>query len=131
MRDLNLAEGSLILLGAILVINAVAIKFTDINVLDPITSGAGNFLIVACTCFFLAIISMIFDHPGHRFHKAMNLAEGAFIFLGLMIILNAVIIKFTGFNMLDPTLKSATDFLLVANACFSLAFISVIFDRAR
>ena|GEM_PF-1615685 len=62
MRKLNLAEGSLVLLGFILILNAVIFKVSGLNLL-PIIKKASNFVMVANTCFLMALISAIFENP--------------------------------------------------------------------
>lgn len=60
MRKLNLAEGTLILLGMLLLMNAVIMKVKNINLLYPLLSNCMSTLIVANTCFVLAFVVSVF-----------------------------------------------------------------------
>jgi hypothetical protein len=62
MRKINLAEGSLILLGFMFILNAVILQVSGLNLL-PIIKNASSFFIVANACFLIAIISAIFEKP--------------------------------------------------------------------
>lgn len=60
MRKLNLAEGTLVLLGMILLLSAAIIKLKDINLLYPLLTSCVSTLVVANTCFLLAFVVSIF-----------------------------------------------------------------------
>lgn len=60
MRKLNLAEGVLVLLGFILILNAGIIKFKGINLLEQLVKDPGNLLLLANTCFIMAFVVAIF-----------------------------------------------------------------------
>ena len=64
MRKLNLAEGVLILLGFILILDALIIKFKGLNLLEQVVKDPGNLLMAANTCFIVAFIVAIFGNSG-------------------------------------------------------------------
>lgn len=60
MRRLNLAEGTLILLGFLLLLNVAIIKIKYINLLTPLVNDTTSMLLAANTCFIVAFIISIF-----------------------------------------------------------------------
>lgn len=60
MRRLNLAEGSLILVGFLLLLNVAVIKLKSINLLSPLVNDSVGALLAANTCFIVAFIISIF-----------------------------------------------------------------------
>ena len=64
MRKLNIAEGVLILLGFMLILDALIIKFKGINLLEQVLKDPGNLLIAANTCFIIAFVVAVFGNTG-------------------------------------------------------------------
>jgi len=62
MRKLNIAEGILILLGFLLIVDALIIKFKGVNLLEQILKDPGNLLIAANTCFIIAFVVAVFGN---------------------------------------------------------------------
>lgn len=60
MRKMNLAEGSLILIGFLLILNVLIVKMKGINLLAEIAVEPLVLLVVANTCFLVAFIVSIF-----------------------------------------------------------------------
>lgn len=60
MRKLNLAEGSLVLLGFLLLLDVAVIKVKSINLLTPLVNDSVGALLAANTCFIVAFVISIF-----------------------------------------------------------------------
>ncbi|MDD3089539.1 MAG: hypothetical protein PHT95_06315 [Candidatus Omnitrophica bacterium] len=56
MKKMDMATGSLVLLGMLVLMAGAVMKFSSLNLFDPIITAQGSFLKVANTCFLLAII---------------------------------------------------------------------------
>ena len=61
MRKMNLAEGTLVLLGFIFILAAMVLKISGLNVLDPIINTVYGFFLAANTCFLIAFVIAMFD----------------------------------------------------------------------
>ncbi len=60
MRKMNLAEGTLVLLGFIFTLVAVIFKISGLNLLEQISSSGTNLLLIANICFIVAFVVTIF-----------------------------------------------------------------------
>jgi len=60
MRKLNVAEGSLVLMGFLFLLNVVVIKLKSVNLLGSLVDGSVGALLAANTCFILAFVFSIF-----------------------------------------------------------------------
>jgi len=60
MRRLNLAEGSLVLFGFLLLLNVAVIQLKGINLLSSLVDDSVGALLAANTCFIMAFIISIF-----------------------------------------------------------------------
>ncbi|MFC1570224.1 hypothetical protein ACFL4E_00390 [Candidatus Omnitrophota bacterium] len=60
MRRLNLAEGTLVLMGFLLILNVAILKVKDINLLTPLVNDPVGMLAAANTCFIIAFVISIF-----------------------------------------------------------------------
>ena len=56
MKKMDMATGSLVLLGMLVLMAGAVMKFSSLNLFDPIITAQCGFLKVANTCFLLAII---------------------------------------------------------------------------
>lgn len=61
MKRMNVAVGSLILIGMLLVMGGVIMKYAGLNLLEPYLNVPTNFFVVANTCFLVALIVDKFD----------------------------------------------------------------------
>ena len=60
MKKINLAQGLLILLGLILLLNGIILKIFDLNFLAPAINSPLGCFVVSNTCFILAFVLEIF-----------------------------------------------------------------------
>lgn len=60
MREMNLAVGSLVLMGFIFIVLGSAFKVTGFNVLEPVIKSPLGFFITANTCLIVAVIIEVF-----------------------------------------------------------------------
>ncbi|RKY40045.1 MAG: hypothetical protein DRP85_09355 [Candidatus Makaraimicrobium thalassicum] len=58
---MNLAEGTLVLLGFIFILAAMVLKISGLNVLDPIINPVYGFFLAVNTCFLIAFVIAMFD----------------------------------------------------------------------
>lgn len=56
MRKLNLAEGALVLLGFLLILNGIIVKMSDFNMIPHLILMPSNSFVAANTCFILTLI---------------------------------------------------------------------------
>lgn len=63
MPKMNLGTGVLVLLGFFLILFGIIMKFSGLNLLDPLCSRISSFFAIANTCFLIAIIVDRFDKP--------------------------------------------------------------------
>ena len=61
MRKMNLAEGTLVLLGFMFIIAAMILKIAGLNVLTPIINSVYGFFMAANTCFIITLVIAVFD----------------------------------------------------------------------
>lgn len=61
VRIMNKAEGTLVIFGLLLLLNAAIFKLSGFNLLYPLSDKVGSFVVGANTCFILAIVISIFD----------------------------------------------------------------------
>lgn len=61
--------------------------------------------------------------------RNMNLGEGLLVLLGFLLILNALVFKISGLNLL-PMIKNISSFFIAANTCFLVACISAVFGKS-
>ena len=64
MYKMDLAEGSLILAGFLLILCGLTSKLFTFNFLDPVIKTASAAFIAANSCFLLAIIVYLFGKEG-------------------------------------------------------------------
>jgi hypothetical protein len=60
MKKMNLAEGSLVLLGFLISLSVVISKVSGLNLLEQIADSEFKLLLVANTCFVIAFIINFF-----------------------------------------------------------------------
>ncbi|MEA3489219.1 MAG: hypothetical protein U9R44_02605 [Candidatus Omnitrophota bacterium] len=60
MRKMNLAEGVMVFLGFMLLLNIAILKFKGINLLEQVVKNPGTLLLAANTCFVLAFVVAVF-----------------------------------------------------------------------
>lgn len=56
MRKMNLAVGSLIFLGFLCIMLGVIARLSGVTLMAPVLSTPGQYLIVANTCFLVALV---------------------------------------------------------------------------
>lgn len=61
MKKMNVAAGTLILLGFLLMMGGVIQKLAGLNLLEPIFNQPISTFVVANTCFILALVIDKFD----------------------------------------------------------------------
>jgi len=62
-NKMNLAIGSLVLMGFLFVLFAVIFNLKGVNLLYPYVKQAVSYFIAANTCFLIAFIISTFDKP--------------------------------------------------------------------
>jgi len=60
MKKINLAQGLLILLGLVLLLNGIILKMFDLNFLAPAINSPLGCFVVSNTCFILALVLEVF-----------------------------------------------------------------------
>ncbi|MFQ5952867.1 MAG: hypothetical protein ACE5JK_05635 [Candidatus Omnitrophota bacterium] len=63
MYKMSLATGSLVLLGFFLIMFGVILKFSGLNLLEPLFYNIGGYFAMANTCFLIALVVEKFDKP--------------------------------------------------------------------
>jgi hypothetical protein len=63
MKKMNLATGSMVLLGFIFILFGLVLKMSGLNLLEPLFSRLSSFFAIANTCFLAALIIDRFDKP--------------------------------------------------------------------
>lgn len=66
MKKMGIGTGIMFLLGFILILAGMVIKFKGINVLGPIGSSPVSYLVLAITCFLIGFILDQFDGSDDR-----------------------------------------------------------------
>jgi VIT1/CCC1 family predicted Fe2+/Mn2+ transporter len=61
----------------------------------------------------------------------MDIAEGALVLSGLLLILFGAIYKITGVNLLDPMVRTASASFIAANTCFLLSVVVYLFNKGE
>ncbi len=61
--------------------------------------------------------------------KKINLAQGALILMGLILLLNGIILKMFDINFLAPAINSPLGCFVVSNTCLLLAFVLEFFGE--
>ncbi|MFH1846807.1 MAG: hypothetical protein ABH869_04545 [Candidatus Omnitrophota bacterium] len=65
-RWMNKAEGSLVILGLLLLVNGSIYKISGFNLLVQMSEDLASFFVLANTCFLLALVVYIFDQNIHH-----------------------------------------------------------------
>lgn len=63
MKKIGTGVGTLVLVGMVLLLGGVILKFAGLNLLEPLFYVPASFFVVANTCFLLALIIDKFDKP--------------------------------------------------------------------
>ncbi|NQT33403.1 MAG: hypothetical protein HQ594_07015 [Candidatus Omnitrophica bacterium] len=61
--------------------------------------------------------------------RRMDTATGTLVFLGLLLLVNAIIVKTTGVNLLAGVCTQPKGFVTAANSCFLFAIIVDKFNK--
>lgn len=61
---MNVAVGSLVLLGFILILFGIIFKYSRLNLMEPIFSIPISFFTISNTCFLVALVIDKFDTDG-------------------------------------------------------------------
>lgn len=56
MKKMDMAVGSVVLLGFLFLLGGVICKFSDLSLLEPYVTSPAGFFAVANTCFLLALV---------------------------------------------------------------------------
>jgi hypothetical protein len=63
MRKMNVATGSLVLLGFFMIMFGMILKMAGLNLLEPIFYNFSGYFSMANTCFLIALVVDRFDKP--------------------------------------------------------------------
>ncbi len=63
MKKMSMAVGSLVFLGFIFIMCGMILKFSGLNLLDPLIRSIASYFLAANTCFLTALIISWFDKP--------------------------------------------------------------------
>lgn len=61
MKKMSAGVGTLVLVGMLLLLGGVILKFAGLNLLEPLFFIPSSFFVVANTCFLLALVIDKFD----------------------------------------------------------------------
>ena len=61
MKKIGTGVGTLVLVGMLLILGGVILKFAGLNLLEPLFYMPVSFFVVANTCFLLALVIDKFD----------------------------------------------------------------------
>jgi len=65
MHKMNLAVGSLVLLGFFMIMFGMILKMSGLNLLEPVFYSIGGYFSMANTCFLIALVVDRFDKSGN------------------------------------------------------------------
>lgn len=113
----------ILLLGGIVVIyNSVARLF------NPIEIKYDTVILIAVIGFIVNLISTIFTHGGHSINqKAINLHMLEDVLGWVIVLIGAIVMRFTNFYLLDPIMSIIVALFIIFNALKSLKDILEIF----
>jgi hypothetical protein len=63
MKKMSTGTGTLLLVGFFFILFGIILKFSGLNLLEPVVYQITSYFTVANTCFLVALIVHLFDKP--------------------------------------------------------------------
>lgn len=109
--------GSIITTVILLSGSAIVIYNAVLRIINPVTINYNGMLIFACVGVVVNFLASIFTHGGESLNqKAVNLHMLEDVLGWLVVLIGAVVMKFTDFKVLDPILSVFVAVFILLNA---------------
>lgn len=120
--------GGLITISILLIGSIIVIYNATNRLINPVLINYNGMLILASVGLSINLFATYFTHGGHSINqKAVNLHMLEDVFGWLIILIGAVVMRFTNFYILDPILSIIVSLLVLFNSFKSLKEILDIF----
>ena len=120
--------GGLITISILLIGSIIVIYNATNRLINPVLINYNGMLILASVGLSINLFATYFTHGGHSINqKAVNLHMLEYLFGWLIILILAVVMRFTNFYILDPIISIIVSLLVLFNSFKSLKEILDIF----